>query len=429
MRWQGQCTQCKTWNSLEETVKDTSKPQPGPILNKIIESNSQEIVEPQRIKTRLTEFDLLLGSGIVPGSVILLGGEPGVGKSTLLLEIARKSDYKIVYVSGEESLGQVMNRAKRLKIDNKNLNIVQENHLATIIDYLEKDPPTLVLIDSIQSVYESSGRGFTGSAAQIRESAQYFLEFAKKTGASVIITGHVTKDGQIAGPKLLEHAVDVVLYFEADHAGYRYIKAAKNRFGSTGEIAVYEMTASGLQEISRERSIIVLEEIGGIGSVLFPQSEGSRILPVEVQVLVSPAGYASGRRIGENVEVPRLHLLAAIAEKYLGLKMSQCDVFVRIRGSAALSDMSADLALLAGIVSSYHELPLKPGLAIAGEVSLTGGIRSPGQLDNRRRSLSSLGVDSALWGGSADKSTLSGDQKFVSLVKDLPGILFPQIKK
>lgn len=425
-RWQGQCNHCKSWNSLEEKLEDpkaskASKEKESFRDLKEVRPGSVETID--RKKTGLKEFDILLGGGFVPGSVVLLGGEPGVGKSTLLLEIARRFTGSIAYVTGEESLSQVLRRAERLKIKNDSLAIIQENQLSAILAHLRKKKPDLVLIDSIQSVYESGARGFTGSISQIRESTQYFVELAKQEGCIVLITGHVTKDGQIAGPKLLEHAVDAVLYFESDNAIYRFIKAAKNRFGSTGEVAVFEMTATGLVEIPREKSLIDLNETGGIGSVLFPQVEGSRITTVEVQVLVAPAGFSSGRRIGENVEIPRLHLLAAIAEKYMGLKMSQSDVFVRIRGAAALSDPSADLALLAGIISSYRDSQVPFGLAIAGEVSLTGSIRSPSALVSRRKLVSSLGISGGLWGGRRDEEATEKD-RFVLHANQLAENLF-----
>lgn len=353
----------------------------------------------RRISTKIPELDRLLGSGLVAGSVILLGGEPGVGKSTLLLELA-KCGHKTVYVSAEESLEQVRDRCERIGAIGEHLFFIQENHVGSIISLLEKARAELVLLDSIQAVWQEGGRGFSGSLAQIRECAQLFIEFAKKKATPVIMTGHITKDGQIAGPKLLEHAVDVVLYFESTLTGQeRILRAVKNRFGHTGEIALFEMTSSGLKALPEGHYLIQVEQTGGIGSILFPQREGQHILPLEVQVLVAPSGFTSGRRIGEAIDVARIHLIAAILEKYAKYRLSQCDIFVRIRGGAPLSEPAGDLALLLAMASSYLEKPLPRKLAAVGEISLTGEIRSASYVQERLKSLVRLGMERVFWGG------------------------------
>lgn len=392
VKWQGQCSQCKSWNSLEEKN-----------LNVIEKSSarSQSAISASalaRYSTGISEFDRLLGGGIVAGSVVLLGGEPGVGKSTLLLELVQ-SGRKILYVSAEESLEQVQDRAFRVGALKENLYLLQENHVATILATLEKEKPELVLVDSIQALWQEGGRGFSGSIAQLRESAQLLIEFAKKTGIPVILTGHITKDGQLAGPKLLEHAVDVVLYFEPIGSGReRVVRATKNRFGHTGEIALFEMTERGLLPIGEGHFLAQIEQIGGVGSILFPQKEGQRILPLEVQVLVTPTGLANGRRIGENIEIARIHLIAAILEKYVKYRLSQCDIFVRVRGGASLHEPAGDLALLLAMASSYLEKALPKKLAAAGEISLTGHIRAPSYPEERLLSLTRLGIEKAYWG-------------------------------
>jgi len=401
IRWMGQCSHCQAWNSLEETTvsKEQEKNKPNIKISKLENTFDISIDNEQRASSGLSEIDNLLGGGIVRGSVILLGGEPGVGKSTLLLEIA-KSKQSILYISGEESQAQVFNRAKRLNAVSKNLKILSENHLSVILKYIEEEKPDLIFIDSIQTIYNDESRGFTGSIGQIRESAQAFLEVAKKESISFIITGHITKDGQIAGPKLLEHAVDVVLYFESYRSGeFRFIRAIKNRFGPTGDIAILEMTESGLKEVNPEKSLISMADTGGIGSVIFPQIEGTRVVPLEVQVLVTPTGFANGRRIGENIDISRIHLISAILEKYLNYKLSQCDIFVRVQGGTSLRDTGGDLALLIAMASSYLEKEVPRKSIIAGELSLTGKIRKPSHIKLRKKSAKLLQANRHIWGG------------------------------
>ncbi|MDH5721497.1 MAG: DNA repair protein RadA [Spirochaetia bacterium] len=421
-KWMGQCMSCHRWNSLEE-VQISQKQKTTPKLNHNISSKpllKERNSANQKKLSGLNEFDKLLGGGFTPGSVILLGGEPGVGKSTLLLTLARTLS-NILYVSGEESFDQIKDRAVRVEVPFENVKILQENDLETIVECLNKEKPEIVFIDSIQTVHMPGNKGFTGSVSQIRETAQIFLEFAKKNNTIFLITGHITKEGQIAGPKLLEHAVDVVLYFENQNNGsHRFIRSVKNRFGAVGEIAVFSMSEKGLHEVSAENSLLPIHEIGGIGSVLFPQVEGSRIIPLEVQVLVTPTGFANGRRIGENIDISRIHLIAAILEKFAGYKLSQCDIFVRTRGGTALKDNAGDLALLLAMASSYKDIPLLSNRAIAGEVSLTGKIRTPSHLEQRQKALQSLNIKKALWGGSKpEKDSSSVENSFFSNVSEL----------
>ncbi len=409
IRWMGQCPTCKTWNSMKEmdvSTEDSGVRKSPPGQLKSISSIAMEESRKRMSLSPMVEFDRLLGGGAVPGSVILLGGEPGVGKSTLLLELARCGK-KIVYVTGEESDRQIAERARRLGVDNPHLFILQENSLDTILSVLETDAADMIIIDSIQTVFPSGPSG-SGFVSTIKEASRQLIDLAKRREIPMIITGHVTKDGQIAGPKLLEHSVDVVLYFESQNWGqYRFIKSVKNRYGSTGEIAIYEMTAAGLREIPSHVSLIPMEETGGIGSILFPQVEGSRVTLMEIQVLVTPAGYANGRRIGENIDVSRIHLIAAIIEKNYGYHLSEKDIFVRVRGGSRLEDSAADLALFVAMLSSVLDIPLPGAWAAAGEISLTGKIRYPSHDENRRHSLRQFGVNYFIWGkdpsGKAEK--------------------------
>jgi DNA repair protein RadA/Sms len=413
-KWFGQCPSCKAWNSLTENrFEDVTAAE---AVSKPMITGKAEVMA--AMQTGLRQLDSLLGGGIMPGAVILIGGEPGIGKSTLLLEIMRNT--KAVYVTGEESLSQVQSRAARLGLGD-DLDIIQGNSVSQLLDYVKQKKSRLVLLDSIQTAYTDQRTGFAGSPTQIREVTQRIIEFAKTNQVAFVLAGHITKDGQIAGPKLLEHAVDTVIYFEQNQATrYRFLRAVKNRFGATGDIAIFEMTATGFREIQNADSLLPVQEIGGMGSCLFPQLEGTRIIPLEIQVLVTPTGFANGRRIGENIELSRIHLIAAILEKFCALKLSQCDIFVRVNGGTALAEPAGDLALLLAMASSYLEKPLMKRRAVAGQVSLTGEIRSPGGLDERRRALAQWKIPHALWGGLKENSAAGVQEAFASFIdKDL----------
>ncbi len=402
--WMGQCTNCKAWNSFEEVVESKSAPSFSGAAsagsgNSIVPIGEESGEKVSRDSTGISELDRLLGGGMVPGSVILLGGEPGIGKSTLLLKFVR-SNKKILYVTGEESAGQVKNRAKRVGAIEKNLFLLQDYSLEAILQKAREFQPDLLLIDSIQAVAVEGEKLFPGSPSQIRTAAAAFMEYARSFGVCVWMTGHITKEGQIAGPKLLEHMVDVVLYFESERFGqYRFVRSAKNRYGSTGEIAVFEMTQEGLLEIEKGKSLIHLEDTGGVGSILYPQTDGSRSAPVEIQVLVTPASFAGARRIGENIDVSRIHMIAAILEKFLEFQVSSSDIFVRIHGGTYLRDSGADLALLVAMASSYLNVELPVKWAAAGELSLTGKVRAPMHIKERRKTLLSHGIHHVVWGG------------------------------
>lgn len=413
-KWFGQCPSCKAWNSLSENRFSEVEESPAAVRSLI----AGKVEAGVAIKTGLTQFDTILGGGIMPSGVILIGGEPGIGKSTLLLELMRNT--KAVYVTGEESLSQVQSRAQRLGLTGE-LNLVQSSSLTQILQYVDKHRPPLVLLDSIQTTYTDQRTGFSGSPAQIRDATQKIIEYAKAKNVAFVLAGHITKDGQIAGPKLLEHAVDTVIYFEQNQTTrYRFLRAVKNRFGATGDVAIFEMTATGFREVQNADSLLPVQEIGGMGSCLFPQLEGTRVMPLEIQVLVTPTGFANGRRIGENVELSRIHLIAAILEKFAALKLSQCDIFVRVNGGTQLSEPAGDLALLFAMASSYLERPLPVKRAVAGQVSLTGEIRAPGGIEERRRALLQWKIPNAVWGGIKDKGAVVPGEKFASFIdKDL----------
>lgn len=401
--WTGQCSSCKAWNSLEEVAKAQAPvSSSGGSGASIVPITDEASIEAPRESTGISELNRLLGGGMVPGSVVLLGGEPGIGKSTLLLKFT-ESKRRILYVTGEESAAQIKTRASRVGAVAENLFLLQDYSLGAILEKARQFKPEILLIDSIQAVTVEGEKLFPGSPSQIRTAAAAFMEFARAQNVCVWVTGHITKDGQIAGPKLLEHMVDVVLYFESERFGqYRFIRSAKNRYGSTGEIAVFEMTQGGLVEIEQGKSLIHLEDTGGVGSILYPQTDGSRTMPVEVQVLVTPASFAGARRIGENIDVPRIHMISAILEKFMGFQVSSSDIFVRIHGGTFLRDAGADLALLVAMASSYLNVELPMKWAAAGELSLTGKVRAPSHIKERRKTLLSHGIGHVVWGGQGE---------------------------
>lgn len=417
VKWMGQCPTCRTWNSFKE-FRETAVRKSGSSGGRQLESQSLATAESdagERISTGLDEMNTLLGGGFVRGAVILIGGEPGVGKSTLLLKMNNRKS-RILYITGEESLEQVKNRAGRTSTTASNLSIIQSNSLADILTTLRKEKPDIVYIDSIQTVYDEN-TGLAGSVSQIREASAALISYAKNTSAVLVMTGHITKDGQIAGPKLLEHAVDVVLYFESHRSGmFRFIRSVKNRYGPTGEVAVFEMTGTGLVEKKPGENTLHLEESGGAGSIIFPQREGSRIIPLEIQVLVAPAGYSTGRRIGENIELSRIHLIAAILEKYLSYRLSQSDIFVRVQGGTAMRDTAGDLALLLAMASSFKDVPIPAKTAAAGEISLTGVIRPVAAMQIRRKAVKTFGLEHAFWGGAASEKEEGLNEEWFSSV-------------
>ena len=417
--WMGQCPACKAWNTFEETTQgEVEKTAHRENLNffSITKGFKDELI---RIPTGIREMDNVLGGGLVRGSVVLLGGEPGIGKSTLLLAFG-KSGKKVLYVSGEEGAGQILDRANRTGALYENVTLLQETKIERILSAIHEVKPEILLVDSIQTVNSENEKYINGSVTQIRTSAAAFVELARSNNIPVVLTGHITKDGQIAGPKVLEHAVDVVLYFENQNFGqYRFIRSVKNRYGSTGEIAVFEMTREGLLEVPREKSLIHLDDTGGVGSILFPQVDGTRIMPVEVQVLATPASFSNGRRIGENIDISRIHMIAAILEKFLGYQMSQSDIFVRIHGGTFLKDSAGDLALLLAMASSYRNKQIPKKWAAAGELSLTGKMRLPTHFRERRKALTSLKVNQQIWAGDSNNLEIqtTSDEKFFSDVK------------
>jgi len=399
-KWVGQCTACKEWNTVveevvqKESVKDwktttrSSKKIARPLrVNEI--STEKEL----RLNTFDTEFNRVLGGGIVPGSLILLGGEPGVGKSTLLLQIALKLPYKTLYVSGEESQKQIKMRADRILPNSQNCYILTETKTQNIFQQIESTEPDIVVIDSIQTLHSDYIESAAGSISQIRECTAELIKFAKETNTPVILIGHITKDGSIAGPKILEHMVDTVLQFEGDrNYVYRILRALKNRFGSTAELGIYEMQREGLREVNNPSEILISKSDEGLsGTAIASTVEGMRPLMIEIQALVSTAVYGTPQRSTTGYNAKRLNMLLAVLEKRAGFKLGAKDVFLNITGGISVDDPAIDLAVIAAILSSNEDIPIKKGNCFAAEIGLAGEIRPVQRIDQRILEAEKLG--------------------------------------
>lgn len=401
VKWLGKCPACGEWNTYveERIAKDTSG-RPGlvtvsrnatPKPLREIESSSE-----QRIDTRIGEVNRILGGGLVPGSIVLLGGEPGIGKSTLALQMALGlADTQVLYISGEESAKQVKIRADRLSRVNQDCLILNETLLENILTQLENVNPGLVVIDSIQTLYTDTIESSPGSVSQIRECAAALLRYAKTSGVPVVIIGHITKDGSIAGPKVLEHIVDVVLQFEGDqNYMYRILRSGKNRFGSTSEIGIFEMRGSGLVEVTNPSEILLSHRDEALSGVAVAATiDGIRPFLIETQALVSTAAYGTPQRATTGFDNRRLNMLLAVLEKRAGFRLNQKDVFINIAGGLKVSDPAIDLALIAGVLSSAFDTAIASTTCFAAEVGLSGEIRPVSRLEQRIAEAQKLGME------------------------------------
>jgi DNA repair protein RadA/Sms len=392
----GKCFSCGVYNSIQEEIVTKAK---APMLNL---SDIEGIVTPvskvdgvilQRIKVPGTELNRVLGGGIVRGSVVLLGGEPGIGKSTLLLQTALRMNKKVLYVSGEESLTQIKMRADRIGITNENCLLLNETCVETIKAKFREVNPSFVIIDSIQTIYSKFLDSTPGTVSQVRESCALLVQYAKQNGLPIILVGHITKEGQLAGPKLLEHMVDTVLQFEGENQNnYRILRTLKNRFGNSLELGIYEMTAEGMREVDNPSEILInqrSDNLSGIGVVA--SLEGNRSLMIETQALVSTAVYGNPQRNTNGYDIKRLNMLLAVLEKRCGYKLSQQDVFVNIAGGLKINDPASDLGIAASIVSSLENFALSHKMVFAGEIGLSGEIRGVNRIDQRIKEAEKLG--------------------------------------
>ena len=408
-KWMGQCTSCNQWNTMVETVADAapgnnrySNPQHMSLAQTapVLSLDDIDAIDVPRFGTGIEEFDRVLGGGMVAGGVVLIGGDPGIGKSTLLLQaLANMSHHKrVLYVSGEESGAQIALRAKRLVIDAKELKLQAEIQLEKILSTLNDLKPEVVVIDSIQTVYSDALSSAPGSVAQVRECAAQLTRAAKQTGVTIILVGHVTKEGALAGPRVLEHIVDTVLYFEGDaHSSFRLVRAIKNRFGAVNELGVFAMTEKGLKGVSNPSALFLSQHDNQVpGSCVMVTQEGTRPLLVEIQALVDTSHLPNARRLSVGLEQNRLAMLLAVAHRHAGIAAFDQDVFINAVGGVKITEPAADLAVLLAINSSMRNKPLPRGLVVFGEVGLAGEIRPAPRRQERLREAAKLGFTLAM---------------------------------
>lgn len=408
-KWIGKCPSCGEWNTYVEEVVTKSGTAEKEVWQDAgqVRNNPQKIQEvifdeENRIKTSTGELDRTLGGGIVPGSLVLIGGEPGIGKSTLLLQMAiRMKQTKVLYASGEESLQQIRMRAQRIGIIAENCYLLAETSLSAIMTHAAELKPDILIIDSIQTLHTEAIEASVGSISQVRECTGKLMKYAKQTNTPVFLIGHVNKDGAIAGPKVLEHMVDTVLQFEGDrHLSYRILRTTKNRFGSTSEIGIYEMRETGLREVTNPSEVLISPRDSylsgvGIGATL----EGNRPLLIEVQSLVSPATYGTPQRSTTGFDVKRLNMLLAVLEKRLGVRLSTQDIFLNLAGGLKVNDPALDLAICAAVYSSFEDVAIPSSICFAAEVGLGGEIRAVNRIESRISEAAKLGFEQIFLSG------------------------------
>jgi len=420
-RWLGRCPGCGSWNSLVEEKEEKPRVLPsGRPAGEPVPVTEVPPVDDERISTGIEELDRVLGGGVVPGSLVLLGGDPGIGKSTLLLQAAfnLSGKTKVLYISGEESVRQVRLRAERLGALSPELFLLAETDVDEIERVLLEFAPAVAVVDSIQTVCKGDLASAPGSVGQVRECAAQLMRLAKSTGMSVFLVGHVTKEGVLAGPRVLEHMVDAVLYLEGDrHQFYRILRGVKNRFGSTNEIGIFEMKSGGLAEVPNPSAHFLVHRLGGgvPGSAVAASLEGTRPLLVEVQALVTPTAWGVPRRMTAGLDSNRVALIAAVLEKRVGLNLAGHDLYVNAAGGVRLEEPAADLAVALALASSYRDVPVEAGLACAGEIGLTGEIRPVTGIEARQKEAFKLGFAKFLMPGRAFECTPSEGGSFTIL--------------
>lgn len=400
-RWTGRCPDCEEWNSfVEELVQEAPRKRESKGKIGIVSLSDVEVSEGKRLSTGIEEFDRVLGGGLMPGSAILIAGDPGVGKSTLMMQLARSEKLgKILYVTGEESRAQVRVRAQRLGIKNlNNLFVLAETDLETVEKAVSDFSPPILVVDSIQTVYHPGIMSAPGSVSQVRECSARLAQLAKVSGTAVFIIGHVTKDGTAAGPKVLEHIVDAVLQLEGErHYSFRILRAYKNRFGSTNEIGIFEMQESGLVQVENPSEIFLSERsYGASGSTVTAAIEGTRPILLEVQALVTPTGYSVPQRTATGLDYRRLNIVLAVVEKRMGIKLGTFDIFLNIAGGVRIDEPAVDLASAISVISSYKDVPVDSSTLVIGEVGLAGEVRSVSQIERRVQEAAKLGFKRAI---------------------------------
>jgi DNA repair protein RadA/Sms len=397
LRWLGKCPECDNWNTFTEEIIETSNRKTSAYKGTLNLKKIDELedAEKNRIITGIGELDRVLGGGFIPGSVVLLGGDPGIGKSTLAMQAASKINHKVLYVTGEESTAQIKTRATRLSIKSDNFFVLSETDINIIIAAINSLSPFLVIIDSIQTMYRSELDNSPGTITQIRECTSHLMETAKKNNISILIVGHVTKEGFIAGPKVLEHMVDTVIQFEGEsHHAFRILRAQKNRFGSTNEIGIFEMHEDGLTEVKNPSEVFLSEREKEIsGSAITSSIEGTRPILLEVQALVTPSNFGNPQRVTTGFDFRRLSILLAVLEKRSGLRLSANNVFLNMAGGVKIDEPAVDLAVCCSIASSLMDKIVNGKTVLIGEVGLGGEVRSVGHIEKRIQEAEKLGFE------------------------------------
>ena len=424
--WMGKCPSCSEWNTFAEQIDSPKTTQAARSMT-LKRLNEIDIESAERMNTGITELNRVLGGGLVKGSIVLVGGDPGIGKSTILLQLCRESENKnIVYVSGEESLGQISIRAKRLGVTGKELRIASETDLDAIIECLTEEKPAIAVIDSIQTVYSSSLQSVPGSVSQIRNSTLAFMEIAKKYNVAIFLVGHVTKEGSLAGPRVLEHMVDTVLYFEGDRSSdFRILRSVKNRFGSTNEIGVFRMKNTGLEEVLNPSEMLLSgRNSDAAGSCIIPAIEGSRPVLVEIQALVRHTPMPVPRRMATGIDQRRSTMIAGVLEKVIGYKLDNCDIYMNAAGGIKVSEPACDLALACAIASSYKARAVNSSTVVMGEIGLTGEVRGVSGIEKRIMEAEKMGFEFAVVPAENAKAAAkaAGDLEVLA-VKDAAGAL------
>lgn len=402
-KWLGQCPMCKEWNTFVEEPVSFSKSASAKLIKdaEVVALKHVETDQEERIKTKIEELDRVLGGGIVPGSLLLVGGDPGIGKSTLLLQVCQRlceDKHQVLYISGEESLKQIKLRANRMGEFTEDLLLLCETNLEIVKNVIQKRKPEVVIIDSIQTMYSEEVASAPGSVSQVRESTNVFMQLAKGLGISIFIVGHVTKEGTVAGPRVLEHMVDTVLYFEGDrHASYRILRGVKNRFGSTNEIGVFEMRQNGLVEVENPSEFMLNgKPENASGSVVACSMEGTRPILIEIQALVCSSNFGMPRRTAAGTDYNRVNLLMAVLEKRVGIHLSNYDAYVNIAGGIKMNEPAVDLGIVMAIVSSYKNQPIDEKTIVFGEVGLSGEVRAVNMPEQRVAEAKKLGFTTCI---------------------------------
>lgn len=406
-KWMGRCPGCGEWNTMDEETEIVQKGPRGAfqhsdaVKQKAMPINDVAVEDEPRVHTEMEELNRVLGGGIVPGSLVLIGGDPGIGKSTLLLQVSAllaNQQQRVLYISGEESIRQTKLRAQRLGVLSDELYIYAETDLALIHDTIDNVKPKFVIVDSIQTIHHPEVASAPGSVSQVRECTAELMKIAKTQGIAIFLVGHVTKDGQIAGPRLLEHMVDTVLYFEGErHHTYRILRSVKNRFGSTNEIAIFEMVQAGLKEVLNPSEMFIQERSqGGAGSTIVASMEGTRPILVEIQALVTPSSFNYPKRMATGLDQNRVSLLMAVLEKRMGMLLQAQDAYIKVAGGVKLDEPAIDLAVLMSIVSSYRDVAVRASDCYMGEVGLTGEVRRVSRIEQRVGEAAKLGFERAV---------------------------------